>query len=63
VVAQEHQLALPDQVDAFARIGPVADDVAQTIGFGDALLGNVIEHRLEGLQVAVNIADDRFHVP
>ena len=61
VIAQEDDLAFHDQIDALARIGPVADDVAQAIDFGDVLRFDVLEHRLQGLEIAVDIADDGFH--
>ena len=45
------------QVDALARIGPVADDVAQAIDLGDALLPDIRQHGLERFEVAVDVAD------
>ena len=35
VIAEQDHLAFHDQIDAFARIGSVADDIAQAINFGD----------------------------
>src|SRR5271154_6149137 len=61
VIAQEHDLALHHQVDAFARIGTVADDIAQAISFLDVVLGNVGQDGLEGFEVAVDVADKRLH--
>ena len=60
VVSQQADAGLLDhQVQAFARVRPIADDVAQAEDFFHALLAHVGEHRLECFQVAVNIADDR----
>ncbi len=58
VIAEQDDLAFHGQIDAFARIGPVADDVAEAINLGDILRCNVLEHRLEGLEVAVDVADE-----
>ena len=57
VVAQHANVALHHQVDAFAGIGPIADDVAQAVDFGDPLLPDIGQHRLESFEVAVNVAD------
>ena len=60
VVAQEADAQFLDhQVEALARVGPVADDVAQAEDFVDALAGDVGKHCLECFQVAVDVADDR----
>ena len=62
VVAQQAELALHDLVDHFAGVGPIADQVAETVDLGDALLANVGQHRFEALDVAVDIADEgSFH--
>jgi hypothetical protein len=59
VVAENHDLAfLPYELDALAGIRPVADDVAQTIDGIDLLPFDILEHGLERLEVAVDIADD-----
>jgi hypothetical protein len=59
VVAEDHDLAfLPHELDALAGIRPVADDVAQTIDGIDLLPFDILEHGLERLEVAVDIADD-----
>ena len=47
------------QVEALARVGAVADDVAQAKHFVDALIGDVRQHGLQGFEVAVDVADDR----
>ena len=56
--SRQTRVVLDHQVEALARIGPVADNVAQAEDFLDALRANVGEHRLERFQVAVNVADD-----
>ena len=62
VVAQEDHLALHDQIDAFAGIGAVADDVAKTIDFGHIVFVDIVQNGSEAFQIAVDIADKRFHV-
>src|SRR5205823_3854396 len=61
VVAQEDHLALHDQVDALARVGAVADDVAEAVDLGDVVLRDVGQDGLECFEVAVDVADERFH--
>ncbi len=61
VIAQQHHLALHDQVDAFARIGTVADDVAQTINLGNIVFVDIVQNGGEAFQIAVDIADEGFH--
>ncbi len=51
VVAEQDHLALHHQIDALARIGAVADDVAETVDLGDRLLLDVLEDRLQGLEL------------
>src|SRR5262249_44670725 len=61
VVAQEDHLALHDQVHALARVGAVADDVPQAVDLSDIVLVDVLEDGLQGLEVAVDVADDGLH--
>ena len=61
VIAEEDDLAFHDQIDAFAGVGAVADDIAEAIDFADVVLLDVFEDSLEGFQVAMNIADDGLH--
>ena len=62
VIAQQADLALHDHVDALAGIGAVADQVAEAVDLGDSLAADVGKHGLEGLEVAVDIADEgSFH--
>jgi hypothetical protein len=62
VVAQQANLALHHHVDAFARIGTVADEVAEAINLGDPLTSNIGKHGLESLEVAMDVADEgSFH--
>src|SRR4029079_11865091 len=52
---------LADQIEAFHRIGPVADDVAQAKDVLHAAAVNLRQNGGEGFEVAVNITDDREH--
>jgi hypothetical protein len=62
MVAQQTDLALHDQIDALARIGTVADQVAEAVDLGDSLAADIGKHGLKGLDVAVEIADEgSFH--
>src|SRR5262249_41958325 len=62
VIAEQHDLAmLHDQVDALARVGAVADHVAQTVNVLYALIFNVLQDCLQRLQVTVDVADNGFH--
>ena len=59
VVAQQAELAVLDnEVQALAGVRPVADDVAEADDLVDALIANVGEHRLERLEIPVNVADN-----
>jgi hypothetical protein len=58
VIAQDHPFAARhDQIKALARIRSVANDVTQAIDLRDILGFNVGQHRLERLEVAVDVAD------
>ena len=61
VVAQQDDAALHDQIDAFAGIGTVADDITQAVDFLDLVLFDVLEDGLQCLKVAMNIANDSLH--
>ena len=61
VIAQQHHLALHDEIDALARIGAIADHVSETIDLGYRVLFDVFEDRLKSLKVAMDIADDCLH--
>src|SRR5262249_34387382 len=61
MVAQKNDLALHHQVHAFARIGPIADNVAQAIDFLDVLPGDIGQNGLECFEIAMDIADQRLH--
>ncbi len=58
MVAQQADLALHDQVDALARIRPIADDVAKTIDLVDPLPADIRQDGLERFEVAMDIADE-----
>ena len=64
MVAEQAGLGLFDhQVKTFARVGAVADDVAETENFVDLLVRNVRKHRLKCFEIAVDVADDcAFHL-
>jgi hypothetical protein len=62
VIAQENNLALHDQIHAFAWIGAVANHVSQTIDFCYIACGYVVENSLQGFKVAMNIAYYRLHL-
>lgn len=47
---------LHDQIQTFARVWPVADDIAQAHDFIDVLASNIRQDSLECFQIAVNIA-------
>ena len=47
VVAQQDNATLHDQINAFAGIGSIADDIAQAVDFLDLVLFRVLEDRLE----------------
>ena len=57
IAEQADPRLLDHQVEAFARVRAVADDVAQAENLFHALPAHVGQHRLERFQVAVNIAD------
>jgi hypothetical protein len=64
VVAEQADVALHRQVDAFARVRPVADNVAQAVDLRNPLLLDIGQDGLEAFEVAMNVADDRaFHTP
>src|SRR4030095_4712771 len=62
VVAKQDQLAVHHQVDALARGRDVPDHVPEAIHpIIDLLSLDVVQHGLEGFQVAVDIADNGLH--
>jgi hypothetical protein len=61
VIAEQDDLAIHDLVDALARVGAVADDVAQAINLRDALGLDVRKDSGQRFEIAVDIADQRFH--
>ena len=59
VVAQQANPAvLDDQIETLEGIRSVADNIAQAEDIVDALRANIGKHRLERLQVAVNVANN-----
>src|SRR5262249_24103714 len=61
VVAQQHDLAIHDEIDALPGIGAIAHNVSQAVDLLDALLFDVFQDGLQGLQIAMDIADYRLH--
>jgi hypothetical protein len=60
MIAEDHQpAAVANEPGTLARIRPVADDVAEAGDRIDLLLVDVGKDRLEGLEVAVDVADNR----
>jgi len=59
VVAEQAHLEVHDEVDAFGRIGAIANDIAEAVDFCDALTANIGEDRLERFEVSVDVADQR----
>ena len=59
VVPQEHHFAaISDDARALTRIRTVAHHVAEAEDFFNALLLDILEHGLESLEVAVDVAND-----
>jgi tRNA threonylcarbamoyladenosine biosynthesis protein TsaB len=63
VIAEEHHLAaVANELRALTGVGTVSDDVAKAVDFVDSLPLDILEHSLESLEVAVDVADDgAFH--
>ena len=62
VIAQQANLALHDQVDAFAGVGTIAHQVAKAVNLGNSLTADVGEDGPEGFEVAMDVADKgSFH--
>ncbi len=61
VVAQDRDVKVLGQVEAAARLGPVADDVAQAVDRLGTLARMSCQHRPQGFEVAVNVAQDGDH--
>src|SRR5262249_59564513 len=61
VVAQKGELAVHRQVQALARVGAVADHVAEAVDGFHVVLDDVVEHRLQRFEVAVDVAEDGLH--
>ena len=59
VTGEAYRGVLAGELHADVGVGSVADEVAQAPQLGRVAGGDRIEHRLEGLAVAVDIGDDR----
>src|SRR5262245_13931011 len=58
MISQNRQLALDDYlIQALARIGPIADNIAQTVDFPNPLSANIRHHDGKRFQSRVDIAD------
>lgn len=58
MIPQDAQAKAVTQIDAFARVRSVTDDISQTINRIDRPLANVCQNGLEGFQVSMDVADD-----
>ena len=59
MIAQKAHVKIHHQVDALGWIGTVADDVAEAIDFGNALLADIRQHGLKRFQISVYVTDQR----
>jgi hypothetical protein len=57
VADQRDRAAVADQGGALVRLGSVADHVAEAPDLLDLRGVDLVEHRLEGRQIAVNVAE------
>ena len=57
---QAHGAVGHDQVDTFARVRTVADDITQAINFFDPELLDLAEDGLQRFEIAVDVADEGF---
>ena len=57
VVADQTGIALHDQIDTFARVRTVSDDIPEAVNLVDLLLSDIFQNRLEALEITVNVAD------
>src|SRR5439155_15819594 len=58
MIAEEDNLALHHLIHALAWIRSVADHIPEAVDLLDGVLGNIIQNRLQGFEIAVDIADD-----
>ena len=59
VAGQAHRGVLARELHAGVGVGAVADEVAEAPQLGGVARGDRVEHRLEGVPVAVDVGDDR----
>ncbi len=59
VVAQDAKLEFRNTIEALTRCGAVADHVAQADNSIDILIRNIRQHRFEGGEVSMDIAENR----
>jgi hypothetical protein len=61
VIAQEsHPAARHHQINALARIRAIANDISEAIDLFDPELFDIREHRVECLEIPVDVANKRF---
>lgn len=59
MIAEQAHLQVHDEVNAFGRVGSVADDVAEAVDFCDALTTDIRKDGLKRFEVSVDVADQR----
>ncbi len=59
VISQKANVRLHHFVDALARVWTVANDIPQTVNLGCPLSADIIQNRAQGLNIAVNVANQR----
>ena len=57
MVTQQTGIAIHDQIDTFARVRTVPDNIAKAVNLVDLLRSDIFQNRLEALEITVNIAD------
>ena len=58
VVPQQAHGTVSYPINAFSRVGSIADDIAQAVDLLDRFTPDVFEHGFEGFEVAVDVADE-----
>lgn len=48
-------LKIHQDIQTFGRVGPVSDDITDADKMLNTLFAGIFEHRVEGLQICVNI--------
>ncbi len=59
VISKNGDFSVVDhQINTFPRIGAVPDDITQTVDLFDPLRPNILQDRLQGFQVSMDVADN-----